>query len=114
MLGHAHDISSFDATANSLKRQPELLQFEAACSETKQVVEQLWQRREPSPCTQGFRIAYGNPVVQRRPQCRTKTPAPLRASKKSEGWREREESSAAGTAPRMFDRSVNEPTLVRC
>lgn len=33
-----------------------------------------------------------------------KKAAPLRAAKKSEGWREREESKPAGTAPRTSDR----------
>jgi hypothetical protein len=43
-----------------------------------------------------------------------KKAAPLRASKKSAGWREREESKAAGTAPHSADRAVDEPSFVRC
>ncbi len=39
-----------------------------------------------------------------------KKAAPLRAAKKSEGWREREESNAAGTAPRT--RGTDKPSLV--
>ena len=41
-----------------------------------------------------------------------KKAAPLRSSKKSEGWREREESKAAGTAPHSAGRRTDEPSLV--
>lgn len=41
-----------------------------------------------------------------------KKAAPLRAAKKSEGWREREESKAAGTAPRTSVRG--EPSRIWC
>ncbi len=40
-----------------------------------------------------------------------KKAAPPRASKKSDGWREREESRHAGAAPRA--KSADKPTLVR-
>jgi hypothetical protein len=43
-----------------------------------------------------------------------KKAAPLRSSKKSEGWREREESKAAGTAPHSSSRRMAEPSLVLC
>jgi hypothetical protein len=39
--------------------------------------------------------------------------AEIEAAQKSEGWREREESKAAGIAPRNLDRT-DEPALVRC
>lgn len=39
-----------------------------------------------------------------------KKAAPLRAAKKSEGWREREESKAAGVAPRTSVRG--EPSRI--
>jgi hypothetical protein len=42
--------------------------------------------------------------------------APVRVAKKSEGWREREESKAHGVAPRKLTESVrdDEHSLVRC
>jgi len=55
-----------------------------------------------------------------------KKSAPVRASKKSEGWREREEAKAAGVTPRKIaspgsnalrrsiDRGDHDSTLVRC
>lgn len=43
-----------------------------------------------------------------------KKSAPVRAAKKSDGWREREESKCAGVTPRISHRSSDAATLVRC
>lgn len=105
MLGHAQDMSTFDATAKYLKRQVVLLQIEAHCFVSKQVLEQVHDAsfavRLGKSCGTASRVM--NEDTQKKA-------APARAAKKSEGWREREESNAAGTAPRMWDRRT--PSLV--
>lgn len=40
--------------------------------------------------------------------------APVRVTKKSEGWREREEAKAAGVAPRKLTERSDKHSLVRC
>lgn len=39
--------------------------------------------------------------------------SPVRTSKKSDGWREREEAKAAGVTPHKADRSAKAFSLVR-
>jgi hypothetical protein len=43
-----------------------------------------------------------------------KKAAPVRESKKSEGWREREEARNARVTPRTTKLENDEPALVRC